>query len=118
METEEDEDPTSRRNQGLCAYGDRQDRVFGESSRLRDRMGRGALSNGISQVSFMSVTLADRFSLSVDANWLKDPATEKQYDLYLSLQGYGELGRPEDMKFEGKVVSIRDLSKGQMSALM
>ena len=81
-------------------------------------MGRGAPSNGISQVSFMSITLADRFSLSVDANWLRDPATDKQCDLYVSSKGYGESGRPEVVKFEEKLVSIRDLSKGQMSAMM
>jgi hypothetical protein len=81
-------------------------------------MGRGVFSQGVSQVSLNINVQADWLSLSVDANWLKDPATEKQHDLYFSLKGYGESGRPKDLELAGEVVSIRDLSKGQMSALM
>jgi len=61
---------------------------------------------------------ADRSSLSTDAAWLKRPATEKQFDLFYKVNGYGESGRPEDMIVNDKLIAVRDVTKGQKSGFM
>jgi len=57
-------------------------------------------------------------SLSSDASWLSKPATQKQLDFLYLLKGHGDSGRPKDAIIFGQLVSVRDLSRGQMSALM
>jgi hypothetical protein len=61
---------------------------------------------------------AEQYSLSDDAAWLAQPATEKQKEYIRALYGDEESGPATELVIDGHRISIDDLSKGKAAELM
>ena len=61
---------------------------------------------------------AEQFSLSDEASWLAQPATEKQKEYIRALYAPKEESQATELEINGHRIAIDDLSKGKAADLM
>lgn len=83
------------------------------------KLGRRSTSR-ISINSESSIGASLTSSISAHADWMSHPGTEKALDYLFLLNGLDKDGklRPKELLVDGKTLPVKDLTKGQIYALM